>query len=183
MVSPPRALPAVTTGPAKPAYSGKLSVVDIPPSFKGEPATFRYNNPGGAWPSESSRLFGSNKYGIISGGNQIAAFDDPVMGAASTFHEWANSKNYRNQPLWKAVDTWTGSTGGPQQVANYAAKTAGAGGLDPNTLITPEFMRSPMAIPFLKMQAELEAGRPYTKLTDEQWVQAQRLAFPDLAQH
>jgi hypothetical protein len=137
------------------------------------PASIRYNNPGAMWPGQSSRKFGASTYGVIGGGNRIAAFDDPVNGAAAQF-DLLNSKSYVNRPVGEVVKQWSSNTGGAQNVAAYVKSL----GLDPSTKITPQLLQSPAGISLAKAQARWETGRDYP-LSDEQWGKAQQMAFGD----
>jgi hypothetical protein len=74
--------PAAPSAPPPPskfpeAHAG-FTHVDVPGS---EPATIRYNNPGGMWDGPSAAKFGSSTYGVIGGGNHIAKFDTPEQTA------------------------------------------------------------------------------------------------------
>lgn len=145
-----------------------------------EPASIRYNNPGAMWPGPSSKKFGSSDYGVLKDGNLIAHFDDPVKGAAAQL-DLLSSKKYVNRPIGELIGDWSGHTGGPENVARYADSVAKSIGLSSDQPLTPEILRSPAGIAFAKAQAKMEAGSDYP-LSDDQWTQAQKMAFPDIAQ-
>lgn len=139
------------------------------------PASVRYNNPGAMWPGPSSRKFGGSDYGVLRDGNLIAKFDDPVNGAAAQF-DLLDSKKYVNRPIGSLIGEWSGYTGGSKNVDSYAASVANSVGLSPDDRLTPQLLRSPAGIAFAKAQARMETGYDYP-LTDDQWKQAQGLAF------
>jgi len=144
------------------------------------PATIRYNNPGGMWPQESSRKFGSNSYGVIGGGNLIAKFDTPEAGAAAQFDLLASPK-YSGMPIGRAIDKWSGHTGGAANVSAYANSVARSIGLSPDDILTPQIVQSPSGIAFAKAMARQEAGVDYP-MSDQQWQAAQQMAFGQPAQ-
>jgi hypothetical protein len=157
--------------PIKPSASPPVTT-ETRADIKGkDPATIRYNNPGAMWPSDSSRKFGADTYGVIGGGNRIAKFDNTESGAAAQF-DLLNSKHYANRPVQDVIKQWSGGTGGQENVAEYVKSL----GLDPNAVITPELLQSPAGINLAKAQARWETGREYP-MSDEQWQNAQQMAF------
>lgn len=156
--------------PTQPA--GRSQPTEVPGK---EPASIRYNNPGAMWDGASATKFGSTSHGVLSDGNHIAKFDDPVAGAAAQF-DLLNSSKYINKPIGDLVDIWSGHTGGAKQVSAYASHVADAIGLSVHEPLTTEILQSPNGIAFAKAQARMEAGKDYP-LTDEQWQQAQQMAL------
>jgi hypothetical protein len=129
------------------------------------------------WEGSSSRKFGASTYGVIGGGNHIAAFDDPVHGAAAQF-DLLGSQKYINRPVSDVIKDWSADTGGAGNVQDYVKSL----GLSPDAVITPELLRSPQGIALAKKQAHWEAGLKKGEeypLTDDQWQMAQQLAFED----
>lgn len=134
------------------------------------PASLRYNNPGAMYPGPSSRKFGSTATETIGGGHKIAVFDDPVKGAAAQFD--LLSRAYAGLPLSQAIAKWSGGNSSPA----YTAQIAKVLGIDPNTVLSAEFLADPAkAVPLARTMAQWEAGRPYP-LTDEQWAAAHSMA-------
>jgi hypothetical protein len=140
-----------------------------------DPAPVRYNNPSGMWNGPSASRYGSTAYGIIGGGNHIAAFDTPEQGAAAQFDLLA-SRSYVGMPIVDAVRKWTGDTGGEDQVQSYAAQIAKAAGVDVNSPITPDLLQSPAGIALAKAQAKMETGYDYP-MSHGQWQNAQQMAY------
>lgn len=126
-----------------------------------EPASFRYNNPGAQNPSRQAALFGQLGYGIIGGGNTIAAFPSPVNGAACNF-ELLN-RVYTGMSIGAAGTKWTGAHG------------FGIPGFNANQILTKDMLDDPVqAIALLKAIAHRESGRG-NNLTEQQWAQAHRM--------
>jgi hypothetical protein len=127
------------------------------------------------WEGDSSRKFGATTYGILKDKdaiNHIAAFDTPEQGAAAQF-DLLNS-GYANQTLANVIKKWSDNTGGQQNVNAYIKSL----NLDPQTVITPELLKSPTGIALAKKQADWEDGGNF-KMSDEQWQNAQKMAFGD----
>jgi hypothetical protein len=137
-------------------------------------APIRYNNPSGMKPGDSSRKFGATTYGVIADGNRIASFPDAVSGAAGQFD--LLNRNYVGMSIGKAIDKWSGHTGGTANVSAYANKVAKSIGASPDDLLTSEMLQSPQGIDLAKAMAKHEAAQDYPML-DSQWQDAQQRAF------
>lgn len=101
--------------------------------YDGVPAPNRFNNPGGAYPSQKFVPFGLEGYGIIGGGHPIAKYPTLEQGVA------ANIFHLRGMPI-------VGKT--VQQARNYwvngdinNSNNAVVYGMDPNQVITPELLQ------------------------------------------
>jgi hypothetical protein len=145
-----------------------------------QPATIRYNNPGGMWDGPSATKFGSTRHGVLSDGNHIAYFDTPEAGAAAQL-DLLSSPKYVGQMIGPLIDKWSGSTGGRGNVSQYATNVAQSIGRTPADPLTAEILRGPEGIILAKAQAKWETGHDYP-MSDDQWRAAQKMAFPDLAQ-
>lgn len=135
-----------------------------------EPASIRYNNPGAQYPGPSASAFGSTSYGTIGGGHKIAAFNSPEEGAAAQFH--LLGRKYAGKPLSNIIAEWSGNNSSPSYIASVSRSL----GIAPNTVITPEFVRSPEGIKLAQAMATFEAGKPFP-LSPEGWQKAQQMAF------
>lgn len=138
-----------------------------------EPASIRYNNPGAQYPGPSANTFGSTGTQTIGGGHKIATFASPEEGAAAQFD--LLNRNYTGRTVADAVTKWSGGNNVPAYLASVEKA-----GIPRNTVITPEFLRSPQGIQFAQAMAQHEAGRPYP-MTPQQWQAAQSRAFADPA--
>lgn len=145
-----------------------------------QPASIRSNNPGAMWPGPSSARFGATQYERLKDGNLIAHFDNPVNGAAAQF-DLLGSGKYINRPIGDIIDEWSGHTGGKANVSAYASHVANSIGVSPYDRLTSGILQSPQGILFAKAMARMEAGQEYP-LSDDDWRQAQNLAFPNLQQ-
>ena len=108
--------------------------------------------------------------------DHIALFNSPEEGAAAQFDLLATLKNYLGKRLEDAIRTWSGDTGGESNVQSYVKSL----GLDPNTVISREFLQGPQRIGLAKAMAHFEAGKDFP-LSDEEWKKAQDWAFGKLA--
>lgn len=144
------------------------------PTVRPPPASVRFNNPGAMYPGPSAKKFGTTGTHIIGGGHKIAAFDDPVNGAAAQFD--LLSRKYAGMRMGDAINMWSGGNFSPEYAEYIASKT----GVSPSTVLTPELIANPsFAIPFAKASAEWESGLTKTgyPLSDEQWGSAHRMAL------
>ena len=144
------------------------------------PASIRYNNPGAMWPQDSAAKFGSTSYGKLADGNLIAKFDTPEAGAAAQFDLLASPK-YAGMSIGRAIDKWSGHTGGASNVSAYANSVAKSVGLNPGDTLNADMLRTPAGIAFAKAMARQEAGVEYP-MNNDQWATAQRMAFGNIAQ-
>jgi hypothetical protein len=142
---------------------------DIPQGPDRLLANVRYNNPGSIKEGPSSRRFGSTTYGIIANGNHISRFDTPEQGAAAQF-DLLDSPTYVNRSVSDVMKDWTGAN--KSDLDTYVK----ALGVAPDTIITHDFLRSPAGIALAKQQAVAEGRGPYP-MNDEQWQQAQDMAY------
>lgn len=137
------------------------------------PASIRYNNPGAQYPGQSATAYGSTGAQTIGGGHKIAQFNSPEEGAAAQFD--LLDKKYGGMKVSDALAKWSGGN----NVGAYVQNVAKAG-ISPETVITPEFLRSPKGIQLAQAMAQHEAGRPYP-MTPEQWQTAQARAYTNPA--
>jgi hypothetical protein len=150
------------------------------------PASIRTNNPGAMYPGPAATQFGSTRFEVLKseGGvtNQIAIFDDPMMGAAAMFFLLA-SKQYVGRTIQQAIAKWCGGF----HVSTYITVLEAKGGVTRDTMLTRDLVLIPdVAIPLCKAMAWQEAGMDYP-LSDEQWMMAHGIAFgrvpmPDAAE-
>jgi len=109
-------------------YGTKL---DVPND--GRSAPDRYNNPGGAYPSQKFEKYGLEGYGVIGGGHPIGKYPSLANGIA------ANIAHLKSMPIvGKKVSEaryyWiNGNMGGTQPLI----------GMDNNQVITPELLNDP----------------------------------------
>ena len=105
--------------------------VDVPND--GRSAPDRYNNPGGAYPSQKFEKYGLEGYGVIGGGQPIGKYPSLANGIA------ANIAHLKSMPvIGKKVSEaryyWiNGNMGGTQALI----------GMDNNQVITPELLNDP----------------------------------------
>jgi hypothetical protein len=130
------------------------------------PASIRFFNPGGMYPGESSRRYGSDGHDIIGGGHKIARFPDAESGAAAQFDLW--DRGYTGMTLRDATRKWSGNNSSDA----YTTHLARATGLTPDAVITKDMLRDPkFAIPLARAAAQWEAGRPYP-MDESAWSRA-----------
>lgn len=149
----------MTIGPST-QTSTKSKRSDVSPGG-GQPASFRYNNPGAQYPSARAAKFGQIGYGIIGGNHKIARFPSPVNGAACNFDLLRRS--YVGMSIGAAGKKWTGAHGFGILGYNSAVILTAAMVDDPKT-----------AIPLLKAIAHRESGKG-NNLTEHQWRQAHKM--------
>lgn len=149
----------MTIGPSTKA-STKSKPSNVSPS-SGQPASFRYNNPGAQYPSTQAAKFGQIGYGVIGGGHKIARFTSPVNGAACNFE--LLRRVYVGMTIGAAGKKWTGAHGFGIPGYNSDATLTAAMVDDPKT-----------AIPLLKAIAHRESGKG-NNLTEHQWLQAHKM--------
>lgn len=135
-----------------------------------QPASVRHRNPTAQYPGPSARRFGSTGHAVIGGGHKIATFANPVMGAAAGFD--LLRRRYAGMSLDAAIKKWTGSNAS----RGYYQGVQRATGLRGSDRITSEMVAGPVGLALVKAMARHEAGQPFP-LSDEQWSEAQRLAF------
>lgn len=125
----------------------------------GQPASFRYKNPGAQYPSKEAARFGQLGFGKIDHDRyKIALFPHPVNGAAANFD--LLNRNYTGMSIGDAGTKWTGANG------------FGVPGYDPSRILTKQMLDDrDQAVALLKAIATRESGRG-TNLTEEQWRQA-----------
>jgi len=143
------------------------------------PAAIQFMNPGAMWPGAIATKWGSTKWQYLNDGtgqggggkgNKIAIFDSWVDGIAAQMDLWRSSKNYRNKRMEDAIAIWSGGNNVPAYVSYLKARVPGLSG---KTVMDDDFWRGPMAIPFLKAQAQHEAGKKIPA-TDADYIEAQR---------
>lgn len=150
------------------------------------PAAIQFMNPGAMWPGAIATKWGSTKWQYLSDGtgqggggkgNKIAIFDSWVDGIAAQMDLWRTSKNYRGKRLKDAITIWSGGNNVPDYINYLVARVPG---LTSNTVMDDIFWRGPMAIPFLKAQAQHEAGKAIPA-TQADYIEAQRRVMAEQA--
>jgi hypothetical protein len=132
-----------------------------------DPATERYNNPGGMYPSSWQ-----NKYGAISnsdtigGGHSIAGFATKEGGAAAQMSLLKEGKYYRNESIADAINTWSGGN----HVSSYLSKLR-AQGIDTSKNVSDYTKTKAGTIALAKAMANHEKGGKYS-LSDQGWSNA-----------
>lgn len=143
------------------------------------PAAIQFKNPGAMWPGVISEKWGSTKWQYLADGtgqgggghgNKIAIFDNWVDGIAAQMDMWMNGERYRNHSLISAITVWSGGNGVRSYLDWLERKVPG---LHDNTIMNSAFWAGPQAIPFLKAQAQHEAGRPIPA-TDAAYAEAHK---------
>src|SRR5690349_9383841 len=120
-----------------------------------EPVSIRAKNPGAMWPGPVATKFGSREWWPCSGNNKIAVFPSYEQGGAAEFYLWATKYNL---PLQDAIDKWSGHNSS-DEYANFLLRHVP--GLTLDTVISDDFLKSPMGLQFMKTQSQWEAGKPY----------------------
>lgn len=105
--------------------------VDVP--FDGRPASDRYNNPGGAYPSKKFTKYGMEGYGIIGGGHPIAKYPTLAHGIA------ANIAHLKSMPI---VGKTVGQARHYWVYGNFRG-SKNLSGMDSNQVITQELLNDP----------------------------------------
>jgi murein L,D-transpeptidase YcbB/YkuD len=150
------------------------------------PAAIQFKNPGAMWPGATATKWGSTKWQYLADGtgqggggkgNKIAIFDNWVDGIAAQMDLWRTSKNYKNKRLKDAIQIWSGGNNVPSYLTYLKARVPG---LTNDTVMDEAFWRGPMAIPFLKAQAQHEAGKAIPA-SDEDYATAQRRVMAEQA--
>lgn len=150
------------------------------------PAAIQFKNPGAMWPGAIATKWGSTKWQYLSDGtgqggggkgNKIAIFDDWVGGIAAQMDLWRSSKNYKNKQLKDAIHTWSGGNHVESYLSYLISRVPS---LSRETVMNDVFWRGPMAIPFLKAQAQHEAGKAIPA-TQADYIEAQRRVMAEQA--
>lgn len=149
------------------------------------PAAIQFKNPGAMWPGAIATKWGSPSWQYLSDGtgqggaghgNKIAHFNSWVDGICAQMDLWRSSVNYRGKPLKAAITTWSGGNNVPSYLSYLKARVPG---LTDTTVMDDAFWRGPMAIPFLKAQAQHEAGKAIPA-TQADYIEAQRRVMANL---
>lgn len=137
------------------------------------PAAIQFMNPGAMWPGAVATKWGSTRWQYLSDGtgqggeghgNKIAIFDNWVDGICAQMDLWRTSDKYRNKRLIDAITIWSGGN----HVASYMDYlTSRVPGLTKDTIMNDTFWRGPSAVPFLKAQAQHEAGKAIPATNDD----------------
>lgn len=150
------------------------------------PAAIQFMNPGAMWPGATATKWGSTKWQYLSDGtgqggggkgNKIAIFDNWVDGICAQMDLWRTSKNYKNKRLSDAIHIWSGGNHVPSYLSYLKVRVTG---LTNDTVMDDIFWRGPMAIPFLKAQAQHEAGKAIPA-TQADYIEAQRRVMAEQA--
>jgi hypothetical protein len=156
------------------------------PRDRSVPAAIQFKNPGAMWPGATATKWGSTKWQYLADGtgqggggkgNKIAIFDNWVDGICAQMDLWRTSKNYKNKRLKDAITIWSGGNNVPSYLTYLKARVTG---LTNDTIMDDTFWRGPMAIPFLKAQAQHEAGKAIPA-SQEDYIEAQRRVMAEQA--
>lgn len=143
------------------------------------PAAIQFKNPGAMWPGPIATKWGSKDWQYLSDGtgqgggghgNKIAIFESWIDGIAAQMDLWRSSPKYFNRRLKDAIRTWSGGNNVPSYLSYLKARVPG---LTDDTVMDNDFWAGPMAIPFLKAQAQHEAGKAIPA-TAAEYIEAQR---------
>lgn len=141
------------------------------------PASIRNNNPGAMYPGPSAKKFGARTHEVLKskdGVHKIATFATPIQGAAAQFDLLASSK-YTGRSIEDAIQKWCGGF----YVSTYIKVLEGEAKVSRNTTLTRDLLcDARVAIPLAKAMALQEAGQPFP-MSDEDWLRAHAMAFPD----
>jgi hypothetical protein len=145
------------------AFYGKR--VDIP--FDGRPASDRYNNPGGAYPSQKFTKYGMEGYGIIEGGHPIAKYPTLAHGIA------ANIAHLKSMPI---VGKTVGQARNYWVYGNFRG-SKNLSGMDSNQVITQELLNDPNWLAqWMNATAKDEGfGKKGRKIDDQSFMQAMNI--------
>lgn len=150
------------------------------------PAAIQFMNPGAMWPGAVATKWHSTKWQYLSDGtgqgggghgNKIAIFDNWVDGICAQMDLWRTSKNYKDKQLREAIHIWSGGNHVESYLSYLKARVPG---LIDSTVMNDTFWRGPMAIPFLKAQAQHEAGKAIPA-TQADYIEAQRRVMAEQA--
>lgn len=150
------------------------------------PAAIQFKNPGAMWPGAIATKWGSPSWQYLSDGtgqggggkgNKIAHFNTWVDGICAQMDLWRSSKNYKNKQLDDAIAIWSGGNNVEAYIKYLIARVPG---LTRNTVMDDTFWRGPMAIPFLKAQAQHEAGKAIPA-SQADYIEAQRRVMAEQA--
>jgi len=132
-----------------------------------DPATERYNNPGGMYPSDWQSKYGAiPNSDIIGGGHSIAGFATPEGGAAAMMSLLIEGKYYRNESISSAISTWSGGN----NVSSYLSSLE-AQGIDTSRNVSDYTKTKSGTIALSKAMASHEKGGKYS-LSDQGWSNA-----------
>jgi hypothetical protein len=128
-----------------------------------------FNNPGALGLAGWESIYGATASGKYDTGHAFAKFPSKEAGAAAQFGLWMRNPQFRGQTLGSAITNWIGP--GEHGEAEYIAKKLG---IPLSTVISPEFLRSPMGVRLMQAQAQYEGANV---ISPEQWKRAQDWAY------
>jgi hypothetical protein len=142
-----------------------------------EPAPIRYKNPGAMWGGNAvTKKWGEMGNVKLNDGlnqnNHIAVFPTYVQGICAQIDLWRTPR-YRNKRFDAAIAVWSGGNWVQSYIKFVLDRVPG---MTAGTIISDDFLSSPMGLKFLKAQAWHEAGKPYPA-PDSDFVEAQRRVF------
>ena len=144
--------------------SDRSGVGDFDPNA---PATERYNNPGGMYPSSWQDKYGAiSNTDIIGGGHSIAGFETKEGGAAAQMSLLKEGKYYRNESISDAISTWSGGN----HVDSYLTSLRNQG-IDTSKKVSDYTKTKEGTIALSKAMATHEKGGIYS-MSDAQWSNA-----------
>lgn len=163
--------------PSQLPATGTQGTYETTPPGGPQSVAVRNNNPGNQWMGTSARLFGADKSENVSARDQPAIFPDKVTGAGAMFH-LLGSSGYAGKTIEGAIYKWANGT--DPSYPDFVEKQSG---VPRDTVITPEFLKSPQVIAVTKAMSRWEAGHQKGDypLTDEGWKKAQEIAFDPAA--
>lgn len=150
--------------PAEDVSSDRSGVGEFDPNA---PATERYNNPGGMYPSEWQNKYGAiQNTDIIGGGHSIAGFETKEGGAAAQMALLKEGKYYRNESISSAISTWSGGN----HVDSYLSSLRNQG-IDTTKNVSDYTSTKAGTIALARAMSTHEKGGTYS-MSDSQWSNA-----------
>lgn len=139
------------------------------------PASIRNRNPGAQYPGKSSKKFGSTSFETLrsdDGVHKIATFPTHVHGAAALFD--LLDRSYTGKTVEQAITKWCGG----YYVSTYLQVLNKRANIPPNLEVTKAFLRDhARSVPLARAIAWQEAGREYSDLTEQEWIEAHAMCF------
>jgi hypothetical protein len=150
--------------PTTTTREGRSGVGDFNPD---DPATERYNNPGGMYPASWQEKYGAvSNSDRIGGGHSIAGFATKEQGAAAHMALLKEGKYYRNESISGAINTWSGGNNVNSYLSSLQAQ-----GIDTSKNVSFYTSTKAGTIKLAKAMSFHETGRKFS-LSDQGWSNA-----------
>lgn len=150
--------------PTTTTKEGRGGIGDFNPN---DPATERYNNPGGMYPASWQEKYGAvSNDDRIGGGHSIAGFATKEGGAAAQMSLLKEGKYYRNESIRGAISTWSGGN----NVDSYMTSLQNQG-IDTSKNVSFYTSSKAGTIKLAKAMSSHEKGGKYS-LSDNGWSSA-----------